>query len=272
VAPLALVGSFAFSAAAADVEQKGKRLRIQFRNQTPETIDVTGCVDDFHDSETPQTSCFRDSPCPDDLCDKDRSDVELPGNIALVVDGGAVQEFARVSNISVTGSPLDDNLCMAETVNIVGGLKVKAGDGDDAIYVSGTYGKSVKINLGDGDDDHWECESFLIVGGNYTVKAGKGDDELHWEQDIDVDKSMKLRLGKGDVNGNDDVILHSNVYNIRRALTVKLSKEGGQRLELENVSANKLVVRGGKGTDELDLIGGNLFNEIRTKNVEIGAP
>ena len=271
VAPLALVGWFAISAAAAEVEQKGKRLRIQFGSQAPEAIDVDGCVDVFDSGAPLQTFCKAFSPCPDGRCDVDRSVVAL-GFIEVVVDGGAVQEFTRVINISVTGSPLGDNLCMAETVDIVGGLKVKAGDGDDTIFVSGTYGKSVRVNLGDGDDDHWECESFLTVGGNYRVKGGKGDDELHWDQDIDVDKSMKLVLGQGNVNGNDDVILRSKVYNIRRALSVNLSKEGGQRLELENVTANKLAVRGGKGDDELDLIGGNTFTEIKIKNVEIGVP
>jgi hypothetical protein len=134
------VGSFAFSAAAAEVEQKGKRLRIQFGDQAPETIDLTGCVNDYDGLGEPQTTCRRGAPfpCPDDLCDVDRTSVKDPGVILVVVDGGAVQEFTRVSNISVTGSPLGDNLCMADTVNIVGGLKVKAGDGDDSIYVSGT--------------------------------------------------------------------------------------------------------------------------------------
>jgi hypothetical protein len=111
------------------------------------------------------------------------------------------------------------------------------------------------------------------VGGNYRVKGGKGDDELHWDQDIDVDLNMKLVLGHGNENGNDDVILHNNDYNIRRALTVNLSKQGGQRLELQGVHAFKLAVRGGKGNDELDLTGsGNVFIEIKIRKVEIVVP
>jgi hypothetical protein len=238
----------AFDVSAGEVQQKGTHLKIQFGKDASDarlarqiSVEGTGLgeVSVTMWSETPVT----------------------------------VSQFSNVRNISVKGSPLEDSLWIDDTVEIAGNLTIKSGAGDDEIYVSGTYHKNVKVSLGDGDDSHYEDGNFLVVGGSYSVKAGKGKDQLDWDQHITVGKSMSLHAGApeaGSASGEWDVSLGGGyTYTIGNKLSITLTKRGGQIAELEGVSANLLSVRGGKGEDTLDLSeGGNSFGKTKFKKVE----
>ena len=231
----------AFDVSAGEVQQKGTHLKIQFDKDASEQISVEGTglgeVSVTMWSETPAT----------------------------------VSQFSNVRNISVKGSPLDDSLYIDDTVEIAGNLTIKSGAGDDSIYVSGVYHKNVKVNLGDGDDIHYEFENAMSVGGSYSVKAGKGNDYVFWDQHIFVGKSMSIDQGAGTVDGgNENMAMRGTyIYDIGKKLSIKLAKEGGQVAMLENVSASQLIVRGGKGNDTVDLSeGDNNFDKIKLKKIE----
>jgi len=204
-------------------------------------------------------------------------DLDIDGNggvgeLSVSVNEGVAEEFSGVQNISVTGDDGAENVCVADDVEVEGSLKVKAGDGDDEIYVSGVFGKNVSIDLGDGDDTHYECDSSLFVGGNYKMKGGNGNDDFHWDQNIEVGKSMSIDSGAG-VESNDDLIIHGSYdYEIAKTLKIKLAKDGGQTLTLENVMAGKLSASGGKGEDTYNDVGGNDFGSAKFKKIENGVP
>ena len=235
LASLLCLGALAFNASAAEIQQKGTHLRIQFDKDSPDTILIGMDV----------------------------------GSIVVIVNDEPAVGFANVRNISIKGG--DQNDYLGISVEIEGNLTIKSGAGDDSIYVSGVYHKNVKVNLGDGDDIHYEFENAMSVGGSYSVKAGKGNDYVLWDQHIFVGKSMSIDQGAGTVDdGNEKMAMHGTyIYDIGKKLSIKLAKEGGQVAMLENVSASQLIVRGGKGNDTVDLSeGDNNFDKIKLKKIE----
>jgi hypothetical protein len=232
---LLCLGLLAFNASAAEIQQKGTHLRIQFDKDSPDTILIGMDV----------------------------------GSIVVLVNDEPAVGFANVRNISIKGGHQSDYLAMS--VEIEGNLTIKSGAGDDSIYVSGIFGKNVKVNLGDGDDIHYESENGMSVGGSYSVKAGKGNDYVYWDQHIVVGKSMSIDQGAGAVDDvNEEMAMHGTyVYDIGKKLSIKLAKEGGQVAVLQGVSASQLIIRGGKGKDTVDLSeGANTFGKIKLKKIE----
>jgi hypothetical protein len=206
----------------------------------------------------------------------DDDDVDLsgtgPGAVDVVVNGGAAQSFSGVENISVTGSDGFNDLCIEDTVDVEGSLKVKANGGDDGIYVSGSFGKNVSVDLGDGADTHYECSSFLVVGGNYKVKAGDGDDNLHWDQDITVTKSWSIDAGsRGSEASGNDLQIHSYSYVVGGTLKIRLEREGNQFLDLDGLAVQGLSVTGGKGDDQVDITS-STWEKAKFKSIELGVP
>ena len=244
VMSLLCLGALTFDASAAEIQQKGTHLKIQFDKDVAELIEIEGSG---------------------------------LGSMSISVDSGVAIEFTNVRNLSIKGGDQDDTLVIADSVEIEGNLTLKSGAGEDEMYVSGTYGKNVKVNLGDGNDTYQgDSSGAMHVGGSYSVKCGKGADNLHWEQDISVDKSMSLNEGAGRVTGpgnNHDLIMHNDgltgIYSIGKKLSIKLAKKRSQDVELQNVSAAQLVIRGGKETNTVDLSGGgNSFGKIKLKKIE----
>ncbi len=238
-AALSLVGLLAADASAADLLQKGRHLRIKFDKDIPERIELAG------------------------------QGIFAPGLIAVSVNGNLLAWYVGVDHISVKGGPQDDTLRVHSSVAITGNLTVKSGAGDDDVYLSGFYGKNAKVSLGTGDDLLWEQDNDLIVVGSYTIKAGAGDDWIDIRQDIAIGGNMSIDLGRGDPAGNTTVSMIDHRVEIAKTLSIRLSREGDQDVLLEDVTAAKLVVRGGKGENEVDLRPGlNLFDETSTTKVE----
>ena len=237
-AALSLVGLLAADASAADVQFNNGHLRIKFSQDSPESIQVTDAG---------------------------------PLLVAVLVDegfGAGMRLFGMylgVTNISVKGSRLRD--VFAAYVTITGNLTIKSGAGDDDVYVGGIVARNVKISLGAGDD---LLEGFqTITGGSYTAKGGAGDDRFSFQVEMLISSSMSLDLGKGDPTGNEDVALFNDAKTIQKTLSIKLSKQGDQDVVLENLTADKVIIRGGKGDNELDLTGGgNAIDEVTTQKVE----
>ena len=240
-AALSLVGLLAADASAADVQYKNGHLKIKFSQDVPETIQLWPAG---------------------------------PLMVAVVVDeglGGGLQLFGMytaVTNISVKGSRLADSL--QAYVMISGNLTIKSGAGSDDINLAGLVSRNVKISLGAGDDIlETTLGDQLLVGGSFTSKGGAGDDVFDFEDPLLVSGSMSLDLGKGDPAGNEDVFLHLAPKFIQKTLSIKLSKQGDQDVFLENLTADKVIIRGGKGDNELDLTGGgNAIDEVTTQKVE----
>jgi len=233
-ATLALVGLLASDASATDVQFKNGHLKIKFDQHVPETV---------------------------------IAETIAPMVIAVSNGGGLVGFYTGVTNISVKGGPLAD--LFAASVIIPGNLSIKSGAGDDGIYLSGIVSKNVKVSLGTGDDSLEGAGTQLLVGGSYTAKGGAGDDGFTFEDSMLISGSMSLDLGKGDPAGNQDVGLFDDGKIIQKTLSIKLSKQGDQDAVLEDLSAKKVIVRGGKGDNTLDLtLGGNTIGETTTKKVE----
>jgi hypothetical protein len=238
-AALSLVGLLAAEASAADLLQKGNHLRVKFDKDIPEEIELFG------------------------------GGAAGPGHIIVVINSEFMGMYFGVEHISISGSPQDDILRIGDSVLILGNLTVKSGAGDDHVYLSGFYGKNAKVSLGTGDDLLWEQDNDLIVVGSYTIKAGAGDDWIDIRQDIAIGGKMSIDLGRGDPAGNTIVSMIDHRVEIAKTLSIRLSREGDQDVLLEDVTAAKLVVRGGKGENEVDLRPGlNLFDETSTKKVE----
>jgi hypothetical protein len=232
------VGLLAADASAADVQYKNGHLRIKFSQDNPEIIQVTDAG---------------------------------PLMVAVVADeglGAGPQLFGiylGVTNISVKGSRLPD--VFLAYVTITGNLTIKGGAGDDDVYVGGIVSRNVKISLGAGDDILEGLQT--ITGGSYTAKGGAGDDRFSFQTAMLISSSMSLDLGKGDPTGNEDVALFNDAKTIQKTLSIKLSKQGDQDVVLENLTADKVIIRGGKGDNELDLTGGgNVIDEVTTQKVE----
>jgi hypothetical protein len=233
-ATLALVGLLASDASATDVQFKNGHLKIKFDQHVPETV---------------------------------IAETIAPTVIAVVNGGGLVGFYTGVTNISVKGSPLAD--LFSGNVLISGNFTIKSGAGDDDIYLSGIVSKNVKVSLGTGNDTLQGTGSQLLVGGSYTAKGGAGDDGFIFEDAMLVSGSMSLDLGKGDPAGNQDVGIFDDGKIIQKTLSIKLSKQGDQDVILQNLTADKVIVRGGKGDNTLDLTpGGNVIGKTTTKKVE----
>jgi len=239
-AALCLVSLLAFDASAADVQYKGDKLTIKFDKQLDETIYIFGAED------------------------------EVPGVVLVGTEGGLLGIYVGVSHISVKGGPQDDTLLIDESVILGGHLNIKTGAGHDYVRIAGFFSKNVKVNLGKGDDVLQEGDggTSLIVGGSCTIKAGAGHDDVDIQGDMLVFGSMSVDLGKGSPD-NGDLHLMDGPYEIAKTLSVRLSKQGDEDIVFEDVEASKLIVRGGKGDNSVDMLSGdNVFGEETYKKID----
>ena len=238
-AALCLVSLLAFDASAADVQYKGDKLTIKFDKQLEETIYIVG------------------------------ADEEIPGVVLVGTEDALLGIYVGVSHISVKGGPQDDTLIIDDV--IVGGhLNIKTGAGHDYVRIAGFFSKNVKVNLGKGDDVLQEGEggTSLVVGGSCTIKAGAGHDDVDIQGDMLVFGSMSVDLGKCSPDNGDLHLIHGP-YEIAKTLSVRLSKQGDEDIVFEDVTASKLIVRGGKGDNEVDLLSGdNVFGEATYKKID----
>jgi hypothetical protein len=238
-AALSLVGLLAADASAADLLQKGSHLRIKFDKDVAEEIELNG------------------------------EGVAFPGLVVVLINGDFMGIYIGVDHISVKGSAHHDTLRVDENVFIRGNLTVKTGAGDDAVYLSGFFGKNVKVSLGAGHDLLWEGSDPLLIVGSCTIKAGAGNDVIDIRQDIAILGKLSIDLGKGNPAFNTMVGLTEHEVEIGKTLSVRLSRQGAQDLVLEDVSAPKLVVRGGNGDNHVNLApGNNVFGDISITKVE----
>lgn len=239
-AALCLVGLLAFDASAADVQYKGDKLTIKFDKQLEETIYIVG------------------------------ADEEIPGVVLVGTEDALLGIYVGVSHISVKGGPMDDALIVDESLIISGHLNIKTGAGDDYVRLAGFFSKNVKVNLGKGDDVLQEGDggTSLIVGGSCTIKAGAGDDEVDIHGNMLVFGSMSVDLGKG-LPDNGDLHLMEGPYEIAKTLSVRLSKQGDEDAVFEDVTASKLIVRGGNGHNQVNLLSDdNVFGEATYKKID----
>jgi len=235
---LLCLGVLAFNASAAEIQQKGTHLRIQFDKDIEDTISIQG--------------------------------IGL-NDVVVQVNADPPMPFTNVLNISIKGSDQTDTLYVVGNVEIQGTLKVKTGAGDDSIFISGAFAKNLKVNLGDGDDVHWDNGGAIVVGGNYTIKCGKGDDDTDIWGGMFVYGNMSIDHGPGPGPGevNDSLGLHIGVKTILKKLSIKLAKNTEHWAYLEGVTAPKLMVRGGKGHNTVDLSDdGNSFVKTKITKVE----
>ena len=235
---LLCLGVLAFNATAAEIQQKGSHLRIQFDKDSPDVISIVGAGVGF---------------------------------VSVQVNADPTTGFTNVRNISIKGSALADQLFVAQTVVIDGTLKVKTGAGDDSIFISGAFLKNLKVSLGDGDDLLWENDGPTEVGGSYTIKCGKGDDTTNIWNPLLVHGNMSIDHGPGagpeEVNATFALANGNKI--IAKKLSIKLAKDTPQWAYLEDVTAPKLMIRGGKGHNTVDLSdSGNSFDKAKIKKVE----
>ena len=94
---LLCLGVLAFNASAAEIQQKGSHLRIQFDKDIEGTISIQG--------------------------------IGL-NDVAVQVNADPPTAFTNALNISIKGSDQADTLYVDQTVEIQGTLKVKTGAGD----------------------------------------------------------------------------------------------------------------------------------------------
>ena len=236
---LLCLGLLAFNASAAEIQQKGTHLRIQFDKSVEDEITIKGFG-------------F--------------------GAVVVIVNAGDPKVFTFVDNISVKGSDLDDSLYVSQSVNIAGTLKVKSGAGQDNIRISGTFNKNLKLNLGDGDDFLWEYDGETVVGGNYSIKCGKGDDTVNIWDGMLVYGNMSIDSGPGpgSEHVNAPLELTNGSKHVHKKLSIKLSKNTPQWTELDHVTAAKLMIRGGKHYNEADLSDfDNSFDKTSIKKVDM---
>ncbi|MDG2149760.1 MAG: hypothetical protein P8N09_09560 [Planctomycetota bacterium] len=233
-ATLCLAGLLASNASAADVQFKGNHLTVKFDKQVEEDIQLL-------------TAGL--------------------AMVAVVVDGDLFGIYMGVTNISVKGGPRDDTLGVSAM--ITGNLTIKSGSGDDDIYIGGLISRNVKVSLGAGDDLLEGDGTPLVVGGSYTANGGAGSNDFHFDDEMLISGNMSLKLGKGDPAGNQDVFFHLTPKTIQKTLSIKLSKKGDQDVVLEDLNAGKLLVRGSKSNNVLDLShGSSVIDETSTAKVE----
>ena len=236
---LLCLGLLAFNASAAEIQQKGTHLRIQFDKSVEDEIAIEGFG---------------------------------LGAVIVTVNAGDPKVFTTVNNISIKGSHLSDRLFVSQSVKIVGSLKVKSGAGNDRLFLAGNFAKNLAVNLGDGNDTLYESDGETIVGGNYTIKCGKGNDNVNIWNDMLVYGNMSIDSGPGpgSEHVNAPLELTNGSKHVHKKLSIKLSKNTPQWTELDHVTAAKLMIRGGKHYNEADLSDfDNSFGKTTIKKVDL---
>jgi hypothetical protein len=202
-----------------------------------------------------------------------------PGEVEVSFDGGTTfsAPFSGFKNIKINLFGGDDDLNLnnglanALPITITGNLTIKAGDGDDAVEFAGSYGGNVKIDLGAGDDFAQEDAVFdnnLIVGKNFSIKGGDGNDDYVPFQVITVGGNVKVDMGDGDDEVDLDVLGDFTING--RRISVKMG-DGDDFLQIADTAAPnaRVTLDGGAGDDDFDDDGGNTFGKTpKLKNFE----
>lgn len=186
----------------------------------------------------------------------------LTGGGVLKIKSDAAGDEVRLTGIGSGNVEVRVNGSLVDTLNGVKSIKANLGDGDDtlrldALEITG----SITANLGDGADELLINDDTEIGGSLKANFGGDSGDFTHWDKRVQIGGNVNLNsladvsfngLGSSSGNETDDIDIGGNlIVKLANAADVNADTE---ELQFDNLNVfGKTTITGSNNTDRLDI-------------------